>query len=201
LKQPRYCKAVVVTLAAILMTGCAATEPEPTYYLLANSRSGATRSHSPSAVNVYVRRIQMPAYIAKPGLITVRGGVEVSYADTDLWAEPLDQGFSRTVAEDLSHNSRVRAFGFIPAVVPPDHAYDVWIRLDRFEGTDNGRVILRARWWVSTAGSPDSIGGRTTEIRRTGWRPGDYAGLIRLFRSEIQELSRQIATAIPTAGT
>jgi uncharacterized lipoprotein YmbA len=197
LKQLRYCEAVVIGLAAIFVAGCAATEPEPTYYVLAGSRSGTTRSHPPGAVNVYVRRIEVPAYIAKPGLITVKEGTEVSYADTNLWAEPLDQGLSRAVAEDLSKNSRLRAFGFIPTALPPDHAYDVWIRLERFEGTNDGHVILRARWWVSTAGSSDSIGGRTTEIRRRGWQPGDYGALVRLFRREVQELSREIATAIP----
>jgi uncharacterized lipoprotein YmbA len=121
----------------------------------------------------------------------------VGYAYTNLWAEPLDQGLSRAVAEDLSRTSRLRAFGFSPTVLPPDHAYEVWIRLERFEGTDNGQVVLRARWWVSTAGSSDSIGGRTREIRRSGWQPGDYGTLVRLFRSEVQELSREIATAIP----
>ena len=197
MKQLRYCKTVVVALAAILMAGCAATEPEPVYYVLAGLRSGATRSHPPGAVNVYVRRVEVPAYIAKPGLITVKEGTEVGYADTNLWAEPLDQGFSSAVAEDLSQNSRLRAFGFIPTALPPDHNYDVWIRLERFEGTEDGKVILRARWWVSTAESSDSIGGRTTEIRRTRWQPGDYGALVRLFRSEVRELSREIARAIP----
>jgi len=139
----------------------------------------------------------VPGYLAKPGLVTIRGGNEVGYAYTNLWAEPLDQGLSRAVAEDLSRTSRLRAFGFSPTVLPPDHAYEVWIRLERFEGTDSGQVVLRARWWVSTAGSSDSIGGRTAEIRRSGWQPGDYGRLVRSFRSEVQELSREIATAIP----
>jgi uncharacterized lipoprotein YmbA len=197
LKQLRYCRAVVFALAAVLMTGCATTEPEPTYYVLTGLRSGGTRSHPPGAVDVYVRRIEVPAYIAKPGLITVKGGTQVEYADTNLWAEPLDQGLSRAVAEDLNQHSHLRAFGFTPTASPPDHSYDVWIRLERFEGTDDGHAVLRARWWVSAAENSDSIGGRTTQITRSGWHPGDYGALVRLFRSEVRELSRQIAAAIP----
>lgn len=184
-------------MTAIVLAGCAATEPEPVYFVLTGSHSGMTRTHPASAVNVYVRRIEVPAYLGKLGLVTIEKGSEVSYADTYLWAEPLDQGLSRAVAEDLSQNSRFRAFGFSPTVPPPDHAYDVWIRLERFEGTGTGQAVLRVRWWVSTAGSSDSISGRTTEIRRSGWQPGNYGELIQLFRSEVQELSREIATAIP----
>jgi uncharacterized lipoprotein YmbA len=197
LKQLRFFRAIVFPVTAIFLAGCAATEPEPVYFVLTGSHSGMTRTHPSSAVNVYVRRIEVPAYLGKLGLVTIRRGSEVSYADTYLWAEPLDQGLSRAVAEDLSQNSRFRAFGFSPTVLPPDHAYEVWIRLERFEGTDTGQAVLRARWWISTAGSSDSIGGRTTEIQRSGWQPGDYGELIQLFRSEVQELSREIAAAIP----
>jgi len=197
LKQLRFSTAIVFAVTAIVFAGCAATEPEPVYFVLTGSHSGVTKSHPASALNVYVRRIEVPAYLGKLGLVTIKRGSEASYADTYLWAEPLDQALSRAVAEDLSQNSRFRAFGFSPTVLPPDHAYDVWIRLERFEGTDTGQAVLRARWWVSTAGSSDSIGGRTTEIQRSGWQPGDYSELIQLFRSEVQELSREIAAAIP----
>jgi len=197
LKQLRFSSAIVFAVTAIVFAGCAATEPAPVYFVLTGSHSGVTTTHPASALNVYVRRIEVPAYLAKQGLVTIKGGSEVNYADTYLWAEPLDQGLSRAVAEDLSQKSRLRAFGFSPTVLPPDHTYDVWIRLERFEGTDDGQAVLRARWWISTAVSSNSIGGRTTEIRRSGWRPGDYGALIELFRSEVQELSGEIAAAIP----
>lgn len=197
MKRLRYCKAVAFALAGFAFAGCAATEPEPVYYVLTGSRSGATTTRAQGALNIYVRRVEVPGYLSKPGLVTIRGGTAVDYANTSLWAEPVDQGLSRAIAEDLSQNSRLRAFAFSPASPPPDHTYEVWIRLERFEGTDNGHAVLRARWWVSTAASEESIGGGTTEITRTGWHPGDYGALVHLFRSELQELSRQIARAIP----
>ncbi len=197
MKQLRYSREILFGLAALAFAGCAVTEPESVYYVLTGSRSGLTTTRPPSALNVYVRRIEVPGYLAKPGLVTIRGGTEVNYSESNLWAEPLDQGLSRAVAEDLSRYSRLRAFGFSPTSLPPDHAYDVWIRLERLEGTADGQVILRARWWVSSAGRSESIGGHTTEIRRSGWRPGDYGELVRLFRDEVQEMSRQITSVIP----
>jgi uncharacterized lipoprotein YmbA len=127
----------------------------------------------------------------------MRGGIEVDYSATQRWAEPLDQGLSRAVAEDLSQNSRIRASAFSPGSAPVDHSYDVWIRLERFEGTDNGEVILRAHWSVSSSGSSEPITSRSVEIRRSGWKPGDYPDLVRLLSEEVKEMSRQIANAIP----
>ena len=100
-----------------------------------------------------MRRVEVPAYLVRGNLVTMKGGIEVQYAATERWAEPLDQGLSRAVADDLSRNSRIRAYGFSPGAPPADQNYNVWIRLERFEGTDDGQVILRAHWIVSPADS------------------------------------------------
>jgi uncharacterized protein len=144
-----------------------------------------------------VRRVDVPAYLAKANLVTMRGGIEVQYAPTARWAEPLDQGVSRAVAEDLSRNSRIRAYAFSPGAAPIDHSYDVWIRLERFEGTDHGEVVLRGRWSVSSTDSSVPIAGRTVDLRRSGWQPGDYPKMVRLLSEELAQMSREIARAIP----
>jgi uncharacterized lipoprotein YmbA len=127
----------------------------------------------------------------------MKGGIEVQYAVTERWAEPLDQGLARAVAEDLTRNPRIRAYGFSPGAPPADHSYDVWIRIERFEGNDNGEVVLRAHWSVSSTGSSTPIAGQTVDLRRRGWQPRDYPGLVRLLSDEVAEMSRQIARAIP----
>ena len=146
---------------------------------------------------VLVRRVEVPTYLAKTNLVTMIGGIQVQYAATHRWAEPLDQGLSRAVAEDLNRNSRIRAYAFSAEASAVDHRYDVWIRLERFEGNDNGEVVLRARWSIAESGSSVPITARTFDARRIGWKPGDYPGMVRLLSEEVTEMSRQIAGAIP----
>jgi uncharacterized protein len=176
---------------------CAAVEPLPNFFLLSNASAGKIRSGKSGGVGVFVRRVDVPAYLAQGRLVTMRGGIQVDYATTARWAEPLDQGVARAVAEDLDRNSRIRAYGFSPGAAPTEHKYDVWIRLERFEGTDAGAVILRAHWAVSTADSSVPIAGRTVDIRRQGWQPGDYPGLVRLLSEAVAQMSREIAHSIP----
>ena len=155
------------------------------------------RTQSFGRTLVLVRRVEVPAYLSKSTLVTMRGGIEVQYAPTERWAEPLDQGLARTVAEDLSRNARIRAYGFSPGASPVDHSYDVWIRVERFEGNDNGEVVLRAHWSLSSNGSSTPIAGQAVDLHRSGWQPGDYPGMVRLLSEEVTEMSQQIARAIP----
>ncbi|MBV8141388.1 MAG: membrane integrity-associated transporter subunit PqiC [Verrucomicrobia bacterium] len=176
------------------LASCATREPLPNFFLLTGSRP---RAQSSGGTSVLVRRVQVPAYLARNNLVTIKGGMEVQYAPTDRWAESLDQGLARAVAEDLSRNSRIRAYGFSPGAPPVDHSYDVWIRLEHFEGNDNGEVVLSARWSVSSADSSEPIKRGAVDLRQSGWKPGDYPGLVHMLSDEVKKMSLQIAEAIP----
>jgi uncharacterized protein len=196
----RYCifrTFVAAQLISLFLISCAAVEPLPNFFLLSNASVRKIRSGKSGGISVFVRRVDVPAYLAQGRLVTMRGGIQVDYATTARWAEPLDQGVARAVAEDLGRNARIRAYGFSPGAAPIEQKYDVWIRLERFEGTDTGEVILRGHWAVSTADSSTPIAGRTVDIRRNGWQPGDYSGLVRLLSEEVAEMSREIARSIP----
>jgi uncharacterized lipoprotein YmbA len=126
----------------------------------------------------------------------MKGGIEVDYSVTARWAEPLDQGISRAVADALNQNYGFRAYSFSPAAPPPPHSYDIRIRIERFEGNDNGEVTLQARWELTATDSSEAIATHKVNIHRSGWQPGDYAGLVRLLTDEIGEMSRQIGRSI-----
>jgi len=190
-----YCfRTFGVASAVALFFGCAAREPLTSFYVLGQPQKA--RSMSGDSTVVYVNRVEIPTYLAKTSLVTMKGGIEVQYSATARWAEPLDQGISRAVAGALSQNSRLRAYSFSPAAPPPSRNYDVRIRIEKFEGNDDGEVTLQARWEVTTADSSEAIASRKVILRRSGWQPGDHAGLVRLLSQEISEMSRQIARSI-----
>jgi uncharacterized lipoprotein YmbA len=126
----------------------------------------------------------------------MRGGIQVEYANSARWAEPLDQGIARAVADSLSRRAGLRAFSFNPAAPPPSHDYDIRIRIEKFEGNDNGDVTLQARWEITTADSSEPIASRKFSSRRGGWQPGDYAGLVHQLSDQVDAMSREIARSI-----
>jgi uncharacterized protein len=183
----------VVSVVAFLL-GCAAKEPLASFYVLGQPQR--TRSARGGGTAVYVSRVEIPAYLAKTSLVTMKGGIEVQYSVAARWAEPLDQGISRAVADALSQYSGLRASSFSPAVPPPGHDYNVHIRIQRFQGDDNGQVTLQGRWEVTATDSSEAIASGKVNLQRNGWQPGDYAGLVRLLTAEINEMSRRIARSI-----
>jgi uncharacterized protein len=183
-----------LVVIGLFFIGCAAKEPLTSFFVLMQPGDSAVRDvHGAS---VFVRRVEVPAYLARTSLVEMRGGNQTIYASAAHWAEPLDQGVSRAVADNLRRSFGIQAYSFSPANPPPDHAFDVTIRLQRFEGNDNGDVVLVARWGVSSSGIGDAPTTRISEIRRPGWKPGDYATLARLLSDEVLDLSREIGRAI-----
>jgi uncharacterized lipoprotein YmbA len=193
-KHSQILKPCLSVVIGLFFIGCAAKEPFPSFFVLKQSGdSGVRNVHGTS---VFVRRVEVAPYLARTSLVEMRGGNQTVYAPTARWAEPLDQGVSRAVADNLRRSFGIQAYGFSPGNPPPDHAYDVTIRLERFEGNDNGDVVLVARWGVSSSGIGDGPTNRSTEIHRSGWKPGDYVTLARLLSEEVVDLSREIGRAI-----
>jgi uncharacterized lipoprotein YmbA len=193
--DPRFKREAIALALVFFLAACAAREPLPQFYLLAPPGPGGNRSHS--GPTVYVQRVVVPAYLARNSLATVRAGNQVDYAGSARWAEPLDQGIARMVAEGLNRVARVQATSFTPNAPPPaDYTYSVEIQLHRFEGTDTGQVILAGRYEVLPANGTDPIASRSFDVRRTGWQPGDYPGLARVLSEELMDVSRAIARSL-----
>ncbi len=191
----------VATLGLVCLLGaCAARESLPQFYLLTPGGGGAGvvgRSRGPS---IYVRRVEVAPYLAKNSPVMLRAGNNVDYAVSARWAEPLDQGVARALADALNQTNRVRPAGFSLAGPPVAHDYDVNVRLLQFEGTDTGEAVLSARYEVVPSGGTEPVAARSFTTRRLGWQPGDYAGLARLLSEELAELGGEVARALQARG-
>ena len=182
-------------LILLIVSGCATTEPLPTFYTLgpAGDVHSTVKQLAASSVRVYVNRVILPPYLYRSNLASFRRN-QVEYSDFAFWAAPLDQTIARAVALNLNAFG-VSALGFDPMASPPTHSYEITIRLTQFNGHDNGEVVLSGVWELRSAGG-SLVSSKSFAIRRTGWRPGDYPGLATLLADEITELSKQIASRL-----
>ncbi len=181
-------------LLPLLLVGCASKEPLPKFYVL--TPAGDATVVRSARNTVFVRRVGVPAYLARANLASMGTGNQVHYSTTGRWAEPLDQGIARAVADELTARG-IGAIGFQPSIQISDHRYDVNIRLIRFEGNANGQVVLSATWQVLPAASGVPLVRRATNTVLDGWTPGDEAGLAALLSQAVRRMADQIARAIP----
>jgi uncharacterized lipoprotein YmbA len=176
-----------------LLLGCATTEPLATYFVLTGTGAPAKPPRPAAAVRVYVRRVEVPAYLSRTNLASMHGD-EVRYSPTGLWALSLDQTISLGIASNLNRLG-ISAAGFQPAFSVPAHTYEVAVHITHCEGHENGDVLLSGSWQVLTTGGGVAAS-KSVTIRRSGWTVGNDAQLVALLSSETTELSDQIARAL-----
>ena len=187
---------ILLTLGVSLLFGCATTEPLATYFMLTGTGATAKPAKPPrpaAAVRVYVRRVEVPAYLSRTNLASMHGD-QIRYSPTGLWALPLDQTISLGIASNLNRLG-ISAAGFQPAYSVPAHTYDVAVHITHFEGHDTGDVVLTGNWQVLGPGG-GVVADKSVTIRRAGWTFGNDAQLVALLSSAITELSEQIARAL-----
>jgi uncharacterized lipoprotein YmbA len=187
---------ILLPVAVSLLFGCATTEPLATYFMLIGTGATAKPAKPPppaAAVRVYVRRVEVPAYLNRTNLASMHGD-QIRYSSTGLWALSLDQTISLGIASNLNRLG-ISAAGFQPSFSVPAHTYEVAVHVTHFEGHETGDVILSANWQVLGSGG-GVIAGKSVTIRRSGWTFGNDAELVALLSSEITELTDQIARAL-----
>jgi uncharacterized lipoprotein YmbA len=184
---------ILLPVGISLLVGCATTEPLATYFVLTGTGATAKPARPAAAVRVYVRRVEVPAYLNRTNLASFNGD-QIRYSPTGLWALSLDQTISLGIASNLNRLG-ISAAGFQPAFSVPAHSYDVAVHITHFEGRENGDVLLTGNWQILGPGG-GVVAGKSVTIRRTGWTFGNDAQLVALLSSEITELSEQIARAL-----
>jgi uncharacterized lipoprotein YmbA len=183
-------------LILVVVSGCATTEPLPTFYTLGPGGDvhSTTKQSSAWSVRVYVNRVVLPASLYRTNLASFRNN-RVQYSNSAFWAAPLDQEIAQAVALNLK-GFGVSAVGFDPMASPPPHSFDLTIRITQCGGYETGEVVLSGVWELRSADGGSIISSKTFAIHRSGWRPGHYPSLAALLADEVTEWSKKIASAL-----
>ena len=97
----------------------AGTQRETKYYVLSSMQSEATPiqplAHL-SGIGLGVGPIRMPLYLDRSDIVTRGSSNQVEIADFAQWAGPLQENFSRVLAENLSVLLATDKVGIFPFV-------------------------------------------------------------------------------------
>jgi len=143
----------VLLVSSILWLGGCAFLPkavvDPTrYYLLAATTQGGGVAvvGSPTVV---LKTVELASYLKVRPLLVRKGGYEIEFKEYARWGEPLEQGITRVVREELAAGGvGVVAVG---RAAGPEAAYELSVRVLACEGAADGAVNFRAIWRVEKA--------------------------------------------------
>lgn len=195
-----------VAAAFITLAGCSLPLPKPesdptrTYVLSAPALTSAPANPGARAPSVRLRPIELASYLRSRSLVIRRGENEIDFREFARWGEPLEQGITRLLREELLASGAASAVQ-APGMRSGDHAtpaVEISVRVLAAEGSADGTVLFRAAWEVTGVGENADViqrgDFRAADLR---WSPRQEASLAAGISRGVAALAQQIAAAMP----
>src|SRR5215831_7344129 len=141
---------VAALVVSLLGLGACSSTPSRFYMLntLAPSPEMASASQAERGPVILLGPITFPKYLDRPQIVTRASPHQLALGEFDRWAEPLQENFSRVLAENLS--LLIPTDRLLLDNLPRSVTLDYQIRVDvlHFDGWLGGESALIARWSI-----------------------------------------------------
>ena len=182
--------------------GCAAFAPkaDPSSYYILGALSEAELVADINAAGVNANftaglgTIELPGYLDRQQIVTRTSTNRLSYSETDRWAAPLAESFSRVLGQNISHllkPAQMIQFPWQSAGVPD---YQVKIEVIQFEANSDQNAWLTARWSVIDRNKKILVSQRSQLSRRAASLSTE--DFVKALSETLGDLSREIVKTL-----
>jgi uncharacterized protein len=185
---------VVVLLALVFFfSACAGKSASSKFYVLSSLPQSPLGAAEGATIGVFP--VTMPDYLDRPQVVTRVSENEINLDEFSRWAEPLKDGFTRALVQNLStllNTAKVIKTTESPGI---PMALQVGVEVVQFDGTLGGDVVLTVKWGLfGEQGKKLLVGKRSSFREPTGG--ATYEALVVAESRAVAALSREIAEAI-----
>jgi uncharacterized lipoprotein YmbA len=189
--------AILLMLQGCAIMGTGTQQPTKNYVL--NSLHSEDIETQPvaklSKIGILVGPVRMALYLDRSDIVIRDSQNQIRLADFSQWAGPLQENFSRVMAENLSVLLATHNVGIFPGTRAMSFDYNVTVNVTRFDGIPGERADLRARWAILDKSRKNMLLKNHSVLTQ----PTKDDGLEALIAAEsraLADLSREIAEAI-----
>ena len=181
----------LVLVSAMLAAGCLGGNAPTRFYVLAPGEMTAVTA---PALAVGLGPIGLAGYLDRPQIVTRPAADKIDLGEFDQWGEPLRDGVSRVLAEDLARQMPSAKISVFPWRGLEQIRYQVVVNVTRLDGPSGGDLTLEARWRIlDNAGK--EMTAKTTRISEPTGAAG-YSPTVSAMSRALAALSREIAQAL-----
>jgi uncharacterized lipoprotein YmbA len=194
---------VLVLGAGLLASaGCAETQPTNFYILSSLPPSAAASLGADSGkLSLGVGPVALPDYLDRPQVVALASSNKLQLAVFHHWAEPLQDNFSRVLAENLSILLGTDRVAKLPQRRTTAINYQVTVEVIRFDADLDGTAYLTARWTILGKDGKKSLVMRKSSFIETSAAKGDPEAVVAAMSRTVGDLSREIASTLQTLKT
>jgi uncharacterized lipoprotein YmbA len=189
-----------VFLILVSIAGCPSFAPQPDhsrFFTLTQQVETESEAKNSGLDQVFlgVGPVRLPGYLDREELVTRVAQNRFEVAQNDRWIEPLEDNFSRVLAQDLYALLRNERIVRYPWPNSRKITHQVEIEVLRFEPAPGQEAHLAARWTLIDSATKQPLTIKTSSLKRPIKNPSKEATVDGL--SEVlADFSREIADAI-----
>ena len=189
--------------AALLISGSCSlfgpgTQKATKFYMLSSLQSEATPT-APLAdlsdVAVSIGPVNLPLYLDRLDIVTRDSQNSIALAEFSQWAGPLQENFSRVLAENISLLLNTNKIDVFPITRSSNIDYNVTVYITRFDGYPGDMVELRARWAILDGRRKNSLFEHDSAANQKV-AANSIEAMVAAESRVLSALSREIAQAI-----
>lgn len=191
---------LAVGFMALFFAGCGSLFPKPVpsrFFLLsslsaADERKDLDRS---GQISLGIGPLRFPGYLDREEIVTRIAQNRFEISDTDRWAEPLDENFTRVLAQNLSVLLRTDQIVAFPWPMNKKPNYRVEIEVFRFEANSAREAQLTARWTVIDESGKEPPNVKESRLAQAAKEKSTDA-VVAALSETVADLSREIAETV-----
>lgn len=188
-----------MALLTLCLAGCFGRTPETDYYMLESGLSLADVDMADKNMpRIQLRRVDIPGYLSRDAIVT-RGqsGVRVTLPNYRAWAEPLDGGMQRVLAESLTQPLLKQGILLQALDDEGPGAWQLFVQVYRFDGVLGGQATLEARWTLRGGRDQTVARGVIVESESAG---ADYESLVLAQSALVRRMGEKMAVPLAAAA-
>ena len=147
------------------------------------------------AIGILVGPIRLALYLDRVDIVIRDSQNQIRLAEFSQWAGPLQENFSRVLAENLSVLLATDRVGIFPGTRAMLFDFNVTVNVTRFDGIPGEKADLRARWGILDKNRKKMLFENHTVLSQPT-ENDSMAALIAAESRTLADLSREIAEAI-----
>lgn len=169
--------------------------PATHYYLLsATADKNTTATPLRQDIRLALEPVEIPDYLARPQIVHREGDHRLVVEELDLWAEDLDAGLARVMAENFATLLNSDFVWRLPTKKSMHPDFRLGVQFLRFEVDSAGRALLSAHWKLRSR--ENVLAEEITEIRGDKREMGDKNAQVAALSTVLETFCRKISSKI-----
>lgn len=154
---------VSLAIAVLVFAGCSALKPkpDPSQFYVLRSQASAPAVNQDSSASVGKIRVgpwRLAGYLKSTPILVDGGTNTLERLHYSRWAEPMEKGISRVLAENLNQLLNTSGIVIYPDETSTDTGFEVSYTVFKCEGTLDGEVVFEVDWEVRDRDSGKTLG-------------------------------------------